>query len=196
VLPPLFEPFDGGLGWTPTGAWTLDPPGGHAGAGWFASSTIRGQSSTLTYGAPLDLRATMVPQLSVWIKASLSGADIVAVDVSLDGQTWMVLDQQTALAQDWTLRTLDLAAYRGAVIWLRFRLDTMAPLPESASTLGVWIDDLVVQDIPPAPTATAIPTETPPPTATPTEAPILTATPSPPPTPIPAEVTATPTLMP
>ena len=197
VVLPWVETFDTGLGWTPSGAWRSDVQGAYRGAGWFAESTWRNQVSTLTHDTMVDLRLALNPTLSFWQKAVLSAGDAVAVDVSLDGgMSWMALDQQVGLSTEWTQRLLDLAAYRGQVIRLRFRLDTLGELPEGATTVGVWIDELLIQDVPPTPTWTPQPTTTPWPTATDvpsaTPTPTETYTPSPMPSLTPTP-TATPT---
>ena len=122
---------------------------------------------------------------------------MIALDLSIDGGlTWTPLDQQVGATFDWSPRTVNLAAYRGVVVTLRFRLDTLGTLAEGETTVGWWIDDLSVQDAPivpptptpfpteaptepPLPTVTPVPTETPVPTVVPTATPIPTATPMP-----------------
>jgi hypothetical protein len=162
------------------------------GGGWFASSATRGQTSTLTAAAQIDLRSAQSPELSFWQRATLSSGDTVAVDLSLDGGlSWLPLDQQVGAAFDWTLRTVDLKTYRGQMVQLRFRLDTLGTVPEGAPTVGWWIDDLAVVDmpvVPPVPpTVTPIPTEVPTLTPVPTEIPADTLVP-PTVTPVPTEV--------
>jgi hypothetical protein len=201
VILPFVETFDSGLNWQPTDAWMFDTQTAYRGAGWFVDSLARDQSSTLTFGAQLDLQTALRPELSFWQKMSLASADLFALDVSLDGGlTWQALDQQAGQVTDWTSRTLNLTAYRGQVIALRFRLDTLNVLPEGAVTMGVWIDELLIQEAVPTPTSTENPTGVPtaiPPTVTdiPTETPIPTDVPSntPVPTDTPTDIpTATP----
>jgi hypothetical protein len=59
VLIPFADAFDGGLGWTSSGAWRLDAA--HQRMGWFADSTLRDQASSLTFGTLIDLRGTATP---------------------------------------------------------------------------------------------------------------------------------------
>jgi hypothetical protein len=137
--------------------------------------------------------------LSVWQKAVLTGGENLAVEVSLDGGlSWFTIDQQTNLITDWAPYTVDLSAYRGAVIGLRFTLAAFGPVPDGMISVGYWLDDLAILDVPvlPTPLPTAIPTDMPPtieptevppvvePTAVPTEVPteVPTAEPSPIPT--------------
>lgn len=125
----------------------------------------------------------------------LGVGDVASVEVSLDGGlTWWPVVQQTAWVSDWAMQVVDLSAYRGQVIALRFTLNTQGLVPEGAATVGWWIDELAIQEAPPVPTAipTEPPTLTPVPTATPTDLPTLTpmptSTPTEPPTEIPMEV--------
>lgn len=203
ALLPYIEGFDSGLGWIALGAWRSDA--GAQGLGWFADASPRGMSSTLSGITPLDLRTAANPELTYWTRAVLSTADLVALDLSLDGGlTWLPLDQQIGAAWDWTSRTVNLSAYRGFVVTLRFRLDAFGAVPEGATSTGWWIDSLTVQEAPVVPTATPtdLPTATPvptdPPTATP-EPPTATPIPTDPPTatPIPTEPPAVePTVIP
>jgi hypothetical protein len=189
---PLIETFDSGNGWVAVGSWLFDLQMAHAGGAWFASSATRGQSSTLTAALPLDLRTAQNPELSFWQRADLSGGDTIAIDVSLDGGlSWQSLDQQVGAAFDWTQRTVSLNNYRGQIIQLRFRLDPLGEVPVGLTTVGWWIDDLTVLDVPIVPpTETLVPTQEP--TSTPTETPIPTATE----TPVPPTETLVPTSTP
>jgi hypothetical protein len=203
ALLPVVETFDSGLNWLPAGAWVFDTQTAYRGAGWFADSTTRGQISTLTYGVQIDLRTSLNPELRFWYKATLSSNDAFAVYLSPDSMTWQVLDQQIGPITDWTQHTLDLTAYRGQVIALRFQLDTMKAQPEGVTTTGVWVDELVIQEALPALTPTEAPTATP--TATdvststlvpPTATNILTETPMPPTATSVLTATPMPTIMP
>jgi hypothetical protein len=204
---PFSDSFDGGTGWTPSGIWRLDTQTAYGGASWLADSTQRGQISTLTFNGMIVLGGALNPQLSFWQKASLAAADGIAVEISLDGgTTWSVLDQQVGIVTDWTLHTVDLTAYRGQNIRLRFRIDTTGAMQNALST-GYWVDNLAIQDALPTPTPTLpatetplplptetptpLPTETPFPSATPPEVPTLEPTAAPPEAPN-AELTAIP----
>ncbi len=189
ALLPLIDTFDSGTGWQASGAWRFDIQTAYRGGGWFADSSVRGQSSMLTANTALDLRIAQNPELTFWQRAVLSGGDGTTLDLSIDGGlTWMPLDQQSGATFDWSPRTVSLAAYRGVVVTLRFRLDTLGTLAEGETSVGWWIDDLTVQDIPVVP-----PTPTPLPTEAPTETPLPTVAPTP--TELPTE-TSVPTVAP
>ena len=176
---PFVDTFDTGQGWSASGAWRFEPQAAYRGAGWYADSTQRGTVSILSASAPIDLHGAPYPQLSYWQRAALSPVDVLSVEASADGGvSWAALSQQIGPVSDWTLVALDLTPYRDAVIRLRFRLDTTAALPGGATTLGVWIDELSIQDLPPVPTSPS--TSTPWPTITPTGIPTLAPTDAPP----------------
>jgi len=203
LLLPWVETFDTGAGWVVDGAWRHDAQTAYQGAAWFADSQERGQRSTLTAETWLDLRWAAQPVLTFWAREMLSSGDTLAVDLTIAGSgTWIALAERTGAVRDWTQHTLDLTPYRGLVIGLRFRLETAGSLTNSETTLGVWIDELRVEDLALAlpPTATLpppapAPTSTPPPTVTPTPIPAPTVTPSPSATPLP-EPTAVPSPVP
>jgi hypothetical protein len=177
---PLVESFDSGSGWSATGSWRFDTQSAYQGAGWYADSTQRGVVSTLTSDRLIDLRGAAHPQLSFWQKAALSPSDKFAVEISGDGGTsWTALSQQIGPANDWTQLTFDLSPYRDSVIRLRYRLDTRDPLPDGTTTVGVWIDELSIVDIPPAPSVTPTGTAISVPTPSPTNAPVDTPTATP-----------------
>ena len=145
---PLVEPFLSDQGWLAESAWRFESQDNLGDMGWFADSTLRGLSSTLTFGTLIDLGSAERPVLSFWQQMALDAVDTVAVEVSLDGVTWAAVDVQTGMVLDWSERLIDLAAYRGQIIGLRFRLDTFAALPEGAASSGWWLDDLLIQDAP------------------------------------------------
>ncbi len=209
LLLPWVETFDAGTGWTADGAWRHDAQTAYQGAAWFADSRLRGQRSTLTAETWLDLRWAVQPVLTFWAREMLSSGDTLAVDLTIAGSgTWIALAERAGTVSDWTQHTLDLTPYRGMVIGLRFRLETVGLVLNSETTLGVWIDELRAEDLalalPPTstllPTATLplptpAPTSTPLPSATPTPVPVPTATPAPSVTPLP-EPTEVPTQPP
>jgi hypothetical protein len=196
VTPPVSETFDSKADWQAKGLWKFGKNAGMEGGGWFADSTRRGALSLLTAPVLIDLSGAQTPSLRFWQRVGLSSGDLAAVDVSTDGgQTWQPLDQQRGHLAEWSERAVDLSAYHGQIVRLRFRLDTPGTVPKGETTVGWWIDDLTVQDVTVIPpTATPIPTEeatmTPLPTEVPTETPVPTAAPTE--TPVPTqEPTAT-----
>jgi hypothetical protein len=149
---PVATSFDSLASWTAVGAWALDPAG-YSGSSVFVSSATRGQGHTLTLDTPIDLRASFYPHLSFWRRGQTSTTDLVSVDISTDGgQSWTLVDLSSRLTADWTLVDLDLTAFVGQVISLRFHLDTTQPLPEGGASIGMWIDDVTMQEVSPAPT--------------------------------------------
>ncbi|NLF18993.1 MAG: hypothetical protein GX595_17320, partial [Lentisphaerae bacterium] len=183
---PFVDPLDSPTGWLPDGAWQFVPGTGlHGSSAWWAGSTQPTMNSTFTLTTPLDLRLALQPRLSFWQRGSLPAGDLASVELSLDGGlSWLALDLQPALPAEWTERALDLTAFRGAVVLLRFRLQTTTPLAGSSSVAdGWWLDQLIVEDLPlptstPWPTSTPIPTAIPWPTETPTTTPLPATVPA------------------
>jgi len=148
---PYSDTFDGGPAWTATGAWQIDTSMARQGQAWFAPTTQRGQVSALEQSVTIDLRAAVNPQITFWQKASLSAFDVVSVEVTVDrGASWIAIDQQTKLLTDWTQHTINLSAYKGQTIRLRFRIDATQKLDAASTTIGYWLDELVVAETPPA----------------------------------------------
>lgn len=192
---PYADDFTSGAGWSASGVWQHDALAGRGSGGWFANSAVRGLESTLQLNGLIDLTSVLTPRLTFWQKAALTTGDRVAVDISLDGGlSWLALEDSAGTVSDWTPYTVDLSAYAGQLIALRFRLDTTGELPVGTASIGLWLDDVAVNVEIPAP-----PTESPAePTDTPTGEPQPTdpaETDAPEPTDEP-EVTATPTVEP
>ncbi|HEX3051125.1 MAG TPA: hypothetical protein VHP83_10760 [Aggregatilineaceae bacterium] len=177
LVPPVSDAFDGTLAWTASGSWQADTQSAYSGSGWFVEALTRDQSSTLTAGYQLDLRVAVAPQLTFWQQLTLTSGEVAAVDVSLDGVNWLPLDVQIGTSSAWAQRTVDLSAYRGSVIQLRFRLDTFGAVPAGQTAFGWWIDELSVAEaavvIPPTatPDAWILPTDVPATEVVPTEQP-------------------------
>ncbi len=206
---PWVQSFDTAQGWAVEGAWRSDLSGWQ-GAAWFADAQARSQRSTLTAETWLDLRGAIRPVLSFWERQQLSSTDLVAVDLAIAGGGWLPLSESLGGASDWTQRTVDLSAFQGQIVRVRFRLDTAPALPQYEQTVGWWVDELRVDDLgtlmPPTETplpapATATPSPVPPtvtPTAVPpTVTPLPSATSEPPTaTPLPSDTPEPPTATP
>jgi Tol biopolymer transport system component len=107
--------------------------------------------NAFTLISPLDLGNVPdneLVELHYWTRYSIFDASQTLLEVSTDRQTWTLLDNpQSALGglafNRWQERVLDLGAYRGQNVWLRFRLEG----PQSNSP--TWeIDNLQVNSFP------------------------------------------------
>ncbi|MCC7448969.1 MAG: hypothetical protein IT324_16240, partial [Anaerolineae bacterium] len=155
---PYSDTFDGGAAWTANGTWQLDASTARQGQAWFANTVQRGQVSVLEQSAAIDLRTAVNPQITFWQKASLSAVDVVAVEITIDqGASWIVIDQQANLLTDWTQHAINLSAYKGQTIRLRFRVDATQKLDATSTTVGYWIDELAVAETPPAAPTQVVP---------------------------------------
>jgi hypothetical protein len=157
---PFGETFDENRGWLNDGAWQYITDGAYTGGGWYLDGSQRQTISTLSYTASIDLSGIYPARLSFRQKGSLPTTDLIALQISLNGaQSWMSIDEQIGINNDWALRTVDLTAYQGQVIRLRFQVATGAPMTEGeVVTGGYWIDNLSIQSVaPPPPTVAPLP---------------------------------------
>ena len=98
----------------------------------------------------IDLTTAQAPTLRFWQRVGLSSRDPIAVDVSTDGgQTWQPLDRQRGHLAEWSERTVDLSAYRGQMIRLRFRLDARGRVAQGERSVGWWIHNVTIQEASP-----------------------------------------------
>jgi len=165
-----------------------------AGSGWQASAGV--EPAILTLHPALDLRSMSNPKLSfqTLVVSAYSSANI---EVSFDGVTWMPVAILSA-SDTWQTAEVDLHAYRGQMIYLRFVWLSRLPQPDDVA-MDMWLlDEVRIENMPTptalptgiTPTATSVPTEVPTtePTENPTEAPTSEPTTLPTPTEaIPAE---------
>ena len=154
---PYVEAFEADGVWVAVGGWSLDSAVSRSGSSWFINAAQRGQTATLTMNVDLDLTGASTPLLTWWQKLDLDSADAVRVEVSVDGgSAWLPLLAQPGAVTDWQQRQLDLTAFAGFPVRLRFVVTTAAV---DTASVGVWLDELVVMDVPvvPQPDATEEP---------------------------------------
>lgn len=157
---PFSDSFDTNAGWMPYGAWTFDTESAYDGGGWRLDGTQRQTISTLTYTALVNLSGVLDPQLVFRQKGNLPTTDLVAVDISLDGQTWVLIDQQIGVKSDWDLHTVELTDYRGQVVRLRLRVATGTQLVEDEPVEGDYrVDNLSIQFVAPPMAAAFVPVD-------------------------------------
>ncbi len=160
VSVPFSDTFSTNYGWISSGAWVYVTDSAYADGGWTVDGFQRQFTSTLTYATPIDLHGSLGTRLIFRQRGHLSTSDLIAVDLSLDGgASWFLVDQQSGIDTDWDAHTVDLSAYRGQIIRLRFRLSTgiyleddrPTPAPNAEGTPGVpipdgyWIDNITIQ---------------------------------------------------
>ncbi|HLA43556.1 MAG TPA: hypothetical protein VJZ27_08985, partial [Aggregatilineales bacterium] len=183
VEPPVVETMDDGApNWSASGSWILtsDADADGIGSGWQASVGV--EPATLTLYPMLDLRSTSNPSLSfqTQIVSSYSSAN---VEVSFDGVNWLPVAILSA-SNAWQNTTVDLSAYRGQMIALRFVWLSRLAQPTDPG-VDMWLlDEVVIENAPQVVTEptdeapTSEPTETTP-VPTPDETEIPAPTPEP-----------------
>jgi Mg-chelatase subunit ChlD len=134
------------------GKWIPDPPWGltsvayRGSAAWTdspAGNYANNANSVLAIADPIVLPASLTtPALSFWHRYDIENYfDYGRVEVSTDnGATWQSLAAYTGANTTWSRAVIDLSAYRGQTIRLRFRLTTNAYLTRD----GWYIDDVTV----------------------------------------------------
>jgi hypothetical protein len=184
LAPPIIENLDdGAANWSASGNWILtdnaDADG--VGSGWQASVGV--EPAILSLRPALDLRSVSNPLLSFESRL-IAAYSSASVEVSLDGVTWQPVAMLSPSA-DWQPLDVDLHAYRGQMVSLRFVWLSRLPQPDDPG-VDMWLlDEVVIENaltvVPPTdeiPTATLMPTETdvPPVVDTPTPEPSIEAT--------------------
>lgn len=90
---------------------------------------------------PVDLSAKTGCSLNYWMYLDTEfQADGVLIEASTDGATWTTIDGWTGWSETWYPFSIDLSAYDGKLVSLRFRLVTDGDITAD----GVYIDDVAV----------------------------------------------------
>ena len=101
---------------------------------------------SLTLEGMIDLSGTSNPALTYWDRRSLGSGDTVYTEISTDeGFTWTAVRQATGTDNTWRERHIDLSAYAGRRINIRFRLDGRGGSSSSTGD-GWYIDDIRVAE--------------------------------------------------
>jgi hypothetical protein len=187
LLPPTGDTLDDSAAdWTATSGWALAPQAAANGGtlGWQLQA-LASLPESLMLNRQIDLRGILTPARPILSFYSLlaAGLSSAAVQVSADGANWQTAQAVTASAA-WTPVEVDLSAYNGQLIQVRFVWQGSPAASAEAQVL--WLLDrlavLLAQPQPSStPTATDIPSATPAATITPVlpTAAIIPATPTP-----------------
>ena len=139
----LNEDFEQNLNnWQTTGTWNRSTVYAHSGnyslADTPTSNYQNNQNTFCKLIEPLHLQSVQNANLQFWTKCLFAlDADNVSLEISLNNQTWTVLDYFTGVS-DWTLRSYNLNSFLGNDLYIRFRLFT----DSSGTANGIFIDDL------------------------------------------------------
>jgi hypothetical protein len=147
---PFFDDFESGLvNWTAGGQWALTESSCLDGD--FAVTDSPGvnypdnYNASLTLATSIDLPLDSSPVLIFWHKMFLAYADYAYVEISTDGGfSWIQLTNWYSddYLSTWTLSRLDLSAYKGMQVKVRFRLlETNVNVSD-----GWYVDRLEIRD--------------------------------------------------
>ncbi len=142
--------------WAMTGTW------GSTGAQYHSPSSSLTDSPSGSYLDETQTSATTVApitlpgggELTFWHKYDIENNwDYGYVRVSTDGASWSTLATYTGTSTTWSKQTVDLGAFSGQNIYLRFELET----DYSVTRDGWYVDDVIItgsgslNGLPPAP---------------------------------------------
>jgi len=136
--------FESGFaGWTTTGTWALVTTSSHTATHSLhdspAGNYVNNSATSASLNAPIAMPAGA--KLAFWHKYTLeSGYDYGYVQVSTNNATWTTVATYNGTLAAWTRAEIDLGAYAGQSLYLRFRLET----DYSVVYDGWYLDDLVV----------------------------------------------------
>lgn len=151
------DDFEAGTGaWTLTGSWAATTSSSHSPSRSLTDTPFGdyGNQSTTsaTLAAPVNVGAGAT--LSFWHRYEIeSNYDYGYVKVSTNGSTWNTLATYDGYQTGWSQVELDLGAYAGQSVYVRFEFDT----DYSVTYDGWYIDDVVItglgstNGLPPAP---------------------------------------------
>ncbi len=154
----LFEDdFEGPfVNWTTTGEWDLTTSSSHSPSTSLTDTPVGEYNDQTTTSATLT-DGVLVPAggtLSFWHRYDIEeGWDYGYAQVSGDGGGWTTVGTYTGLQNAWTQVEVDLSAYAGQAVRVRFELDTDYSVTED----GWYVDDVVIEgvgssnELPPAP---------------------------------------------
>ncbi len=141
--------------WTPSGTWAISSEKARSGSAWSDSpgtNYANNANTFLTLNGLVDLTVpeSTQPELVFYHSWNLAATDLIKVEASLDGTTWVSLTEdrpydavQAATRNDAFVReSISLQSYDGQVFYLRFRLTA----DSSGNAGGWWIDDIAIQN--------------------------------------------------
>jgi predicted outer membrane repeat protein len=142
---PFGDDFESTVLWNPDTLWQQDIES-YSGYGWMGYMLLRDEIQSLRLVEPVDLTTAVQPELRFWRKADLSSADILAVEVSIDGATWTMVYSETNSHADWSEQVVDLTQFSGGMLYLRFTLLTAGTVPAGEVSTGYRLDNLSITD--------------------------------------------------
>jgi hypothetical protein len=139
ALPAWSVVDDGLMNWEYTTAWSLQPRD----TGWVWQLLGTSTREVLHWRSWIDLRAAADP-VALSLETQLSGEGSAAIEASVDDVNWQLL-AVVPVIPEWTVMTVDLSAFRGSLLQLRF---VWQP-GDAAASVDWWLDDIQVAEVPP-----------------------------------------------
>lgn len=152
---PFEEDFETSiLYWSTTGSWALNDTESHSDSHASSHARISGDSFSdmLALNWPIYLATATAPELTYWTQTQLTQYETAYIEVSTDdGSTWNPVQQLTQTKNlGWTRQRINLSAYVGQQIRLRFRVEGNSCLigDDFGCTVETkwWLDDIQVAE--------------------------------------------------
>jgi Flp pilus assembly pilin Flp len=155
---PFNDPVEAGIGdcpeqdcWVPSGTWARSGEAVHTGSYAWSDSPgqnyVNGSNTTLTLNGEITIPSDAAnPKLVFWNRWDLRAIDHAYVEISSESNpNWTIVhDHFNNTNLSWSRTVVDLAAYKGEAIRIRFRVDALS---HSAVGNGWWIDDISIDSI-------------------------------------------------
>ncbi len=131
----------GAANWTPTGTWALTTTQSHSPTHSLTDTPAGNYANNAS--SYIQLNGTrLAGKLRFWHRyATEAGYDYCKVLVSANGGAWNTLTQYSGTLATWTQVTLDLGAYTGQTVAIRFQLTS----DSSVVGDGWYIDDIEIE---------------------------------------------------
>jgi hypothetical protein len=152
----FFDNMESGTnGWTASGLWHLDEQKAYSVSnGWAYNSGSHYNTGARNSGAlmtpQIDLSGGVSASLRFrsWYETEDTGTtwDRKLVQVSTDGENWTTVAQISGQNKEWTVQAVDLKAYAGQQVYIRFFFDTMDAVLNQFQ--GWFLDDVSVTVLP------------------------------------------------
>lgn len=142
---PLLDTFDEDttIGWRVTNSWELSLAESPQDTAFRADVGQFGGEFILEATPAISLDSQ--PTLTFMQQGTLATGESISVEVQVNGVgDWIVVDTQDGLDTIWQERQVDLSAYAGQTLTLRFRIVSHIRDEETATTATYWLDDVAI----------------------------------------------------
>jgi len=143
VEPPVSATFDdGAINWEGLNGWRLSADAAINGLGWEVDANT--PNATLLWRQPLDLSLTELPRVAFYSLGMMDGASGMVQILGSSG-LWETV-AVVITSSEWQVVDIDLSAYLGSVIQIRFVWDATTIDPTLGASTFWHIDEVIVYE--------------------------------------------------